>query len=217
MSQISLCGDSVLINSTEVLAKIAVTMHNDVIDFADQFFDELKRKYYITPTSYLELLKTYLKMFSENKSLIPFSIKRYTVGLEKLKDTNEQIVGLQEKIKKFEPILAQKAKENEEMKIVLEEQNRVAQEVERVVSQDAEKAQSRFPSPRNERRSQRNENDLRRRNRTRRTCAQGSSACGCLDKPIRYHRNQGSQQPHAGHEQSGRRTGDDIRHERDLG
>jgi len=36
----------------EDIATIAVEIHTDCIDYADRFWDELKRKYYITPTSY---------------------------------------------------------------------------------------------------------------------------------------------------------------------
>ena len=165
ITQIATSGDTVLINSAETLSKVAVTMHNDVIASSDRFNDELKRKYYITPTSYLELLKGYLKMFQDNKSLIPFSIKRYTVGLEKLKETNEQIEDLQKKIKEFEPILAQKAKENEALKIDLESQNVIAKEVEKKVSADTEDAESRLLFIfRDQKRSERNEEFLRRRN-----------------------------------------------------
>lgn len=143
ISQITKTADDTLVPQAETLAKIAVTMHNDVIENSDLFYEELKRKYYITPTSYLELLKTYIEMFRSEKNMIPFNIKKYSVGLEKLKDTNESVKILQDEIIKYQPILDQKAKETEIMKIDLEKQTVVANQVEESVSFEAAAAQSR--------------------------------------------------------------------------
>lgn len=142
ISQINKTSDDTLVPHSETLAKIAVTMHNDVIENADLFFEELKRKYYITPTSYLELLKTYIEMFRNEKNMIPFNIKKYSVGLEKLKETNASVKILQEEIIKYQPILDQKAMETEVMKIDLEKQTTVANQVEESVSKEAAAAQS---------------------------------------------------------------------------
>lgn len=141
VNQIEKFNDKTLTPISDTLASIAVEMHNDVITNSDLFYEELKRKYYITPTSYLELLKSYLDMFRHNKNMIPFSIKRYTVGLEKLKETNEQVKILQDKIIKFQPILDAQAIENEALKKVLEKEKEIARETQEVVSKEAEIAQ----------------------------------------------------------------------------
>jgi len=39
---------------------MTVFIHNSVINFSDKFYAELRRKNYVTPTSYLELLKLYI-------------------------------------------------------------------------------------------------------------------------------------------------------------
>jgi len=41
---------------------MSVAIHNSVSDASDNFYNELRRKNYTTPTSYLELIKTYLEM-----------------------------------------------------------------------------------------------------------------------------------------------------------
>ena len=46
----------------EVLADVSVMMHNNVMETAEEFFDSTKRHVYITPTSYLELIKLYISM-----------------------------------------------------------------------------------------------------------------------------------------------------------
>ena len=41
----------------EPLSKMCVEIHTSVSDMAEKFYDALKRRYYTTPTSYLELIK----------------------------------------------------------------------------------------------------------------------------------------------------------------
>jgi dynein heavy chain len=59
-----------------------------VISYSDKFYAELRRKNYVTPTSYLELLKLYIDMMKYQQGVLPIKIKKYTVGLQTLKETN---------------------------------------------------------------------------------------------------------------------------------
>lgn len=68
---------------------MTVFIHNSVIDFSDKFYGELRRKNYVTPTSYLELLKLYIEMMKYQQGILPQKISKYTVGLETLRETNE--------------------------------------------------------------------------------------------------------------------------------
>jgi len=42
-------------------------IHTSVSDMAERFYNELKRRYYTTPTSYLELINLYLFMLDSKK------------------------------------------------------------------------------------------------------------------------------------------------------
>jgi len=44
-------------------------IHTSVSDMAERFYSELKRRYYTTPTSYLELINLYLSMLDNKKQL----------------------------------------------------------------------------------------------------------------------------------------------------
>lgn len=85
-------------------------VHNSVITYSDEFYTELRRKNYVTPTSYLELLKLYIEMMKYQQGVLPAKIKKYTVGLETLKETNEEVAKLQQKIIEMQPQLEQFAK-----------------------------------------------------------------------------------------------------------
>lgn len=47
------------------VAEMCVDIHTSVSTMAEKFYAELKRRYYTTPTSYLELIKSYLSMLTE--------------------------------------------------------------------------------------------------------------------------------------------------------
>ena len=52
-----------------------------VSDMAERFYNELKRRYYTTPTSYLELIRIYLSMLQEKtKSVISLSSSLLTLS-----------------------------------------------------------------------------------------------------------------------------------------
>lgn len=42
-------------------------IHTSVSNMAERFYNELKRRYYTTPTSYLELITLYLSMLGDKK------------------------------------------------------------------------------------------------------------------------------------------------------
>lgn len=49
------------------IAEMCMEIHTSVSDMAVRFFSELKRRYYTTPTSYLELITLYLTMLGEKR------------------------------------------------------------------------------------------------------------------------------------------------------
>lgn len=69
----------------------------------------------MTPTSYLELIKLYKEMMKYQQGILPLKIKKYTVGLETLKETNIEVEKLKQKIIEMQPQLEQFAKETAEM------------------------------------------------------------------------------------------------------
>lgn len=123
------------------LSNLSVSIHNSVINYSVKFFTELRRKNYVTPTSYLELLKLYIDMMKYQQSVLPTKINKYTVGLQTLKETNEEVANLQRKIIEFQPKLEQFAKETAEMVIELEKESKIANQTEILCAKDTAEAQ----------------------------------------------------------------------------
>jgi len=67
--------------------------------------DELRRKNYVTPTSYLELLNTYKSVLSERKKFFGDSKKRLEKGLNVLYEAAIEVANLREMLEKKGPEL----------------------------------------------------------------------------------------------------------------
>ena len=49
------------------LAEMCVTIHTSVNDTSERFYAELRRHYYTTPKSYLDLINLYLQLLKEKR------------------------------------------------------------------------------------------------------------------------------------------------------
>lgn len=49
------------------MSQMCVEIHTSVTDTAERFYSELRRRYYTTPTSYLELINLYLSMLGNKR------------------------------------------------------------------------------------------------------------------------------------------------------
>ena len=52
-----------------------------------EFFSELRRYNYVTPTSYLELISTFRALLDVKRAEVSQAKRRYDVGLQKLSET----------------------------------------------------------------------------------------------------------------------------------
>ncbi len=59
---------------------------------------ELKRHYYVTPTSYLELITTFSNLLKENRSKVLGAKQRYEIGLERLITTEGSVAGMKQSL-----------------------------------------------------------------------------------------------------------------------
>merc|ERR1719199_1413114 len=84
---------------------------------ADAFWDEMRRKTYTTPKSYLDLIGLYLEMLASRREITQTAIDRMTIGVQKLDETNEIVADLQADLEKLKPVLKVKSAEAAEMLI----------------------------------------------------------------------------------------------------
>ena len=66
-----------------------------------RYYNELKRYNYTTPTSYLELIKLYVDILKKQQESLSANERRYRVGLDKLRETEEIVAKLEVICPKF--------------------------------------------------------------------------------------------------------------------
>lgn len=94
--------------------------HESTIKYAVKFYSELQRKYYVTPTSYIELITTFRNLLSEKRKEILFQRNKYENGYEKIITTEKKVEEMQVNLIQLQPKLKIAAEETEKkMKEVL--------------------------------------------------------------------------------------------------
>ena len=120
----------------EPLSKMCVEIHTSVSEMAEVFYDALKRRYYTTPTSYLELINVYLSMLEGNRKKLVLARDRYKTGLEKIQETNVVIDEMQATLTLLEPELKEKSEATDRLMAKLDVDKEEANKVREVVSED---------------------------------------------------------------------------------
>jgi len=103
-------------------------MHKTVEKGAVKFLDETKRCTYVTPTSYLELLSTFMKVLEKKRKDVGTMLHRFQSGLDKLASAEEQTKTMEEELTALQPVLKQTSEEVAELMIVITADKKVAEE-----------------------------------------------------------------------------------------
>ncbi|XP_012666455.1 dynein heavy chain 6, axonemal [Otolemur garnettii] len=118
------------------LSLMCVNVHLSVSTMAERYYTELRRRYYTTPTSYLELIHLYLSMLSEKRKQIISARDRVKNGLTKLLETNVLVDKMKLDLSALEPVLLQKSQDVEALMEKLAVDQESADQVRSVVQED---------------------------------------------------------------------------------
>jgi dynein heavy chain len=117
------------------------TIHQSVENQAVQFLKKTQRHVYITPTSYLELLSSFVSILAMKRKQVGTAQHRYQVGLTKIIDSEQQVSGLQQMLIEKKPFLEETQKKVGEMMQVIQKDKADAEEVSQVVAKEEAEAQ----------------------------------------------------------------------------
>lgn len=118
----------------EGIIDVCVDMQERVIKTSESFYNSLRRYNYVTPTSYLELIKIFRNLFEAKRTEIFTGQQRYENGLQKLNETAVSVKKMQIQLEALQPQLIQSSKETEELIVTIEERSKQVAETKRVVS-----------------------------------------------------------------------------------
>jgi dynein heavy chain len=122
------------------------TMHQSVEQYSKDFLATTKRNVYITPTSYLELLYNFTLVLADKRKEVGTQQHRYSVGLTKIGDAEDQVAGLQTMLTEKKPALEKTQIEVGEMMEVIKVDKAAAAETELVVAAEEASAQEKAAS-----------------------------------------------------------------------
>ncbi len=71
--------------------EMAQYFHESTVTWAKTFWDKLKRKYYVTPTSYLEMIMLFKSLLNEKRREVNSSKFKYENGYEKIIATEKKV------------------------------------------------------------------------------------------------------------------------------
>nr|CAD7258337.1 unnamed protein product [Timema shepardi] len=130
----------------EKLSRICVTIHEvnpsirssagSVSKMTMRFYEEMRRHYYTTPSSYLELLKLYLEKLSLRKEKVTKKKDRISNGLQKLYETYAVVDTMKESMTALEPQLQKQSADTARLMKHLVKEQAQADKVRQVVVAD---------------------------------------------------------------------------------
>ena len=108
--------------------------HQSIEQATQQYLERRRRFFYVTPTSYLELLSTYEKVLKDKRKEVGQLRDRLSVGVEKLITTEKSVNELQAQLTEMEPVLIKTQGEVEEMIVQITKDKASAAETKAIVS-----------------------------------------------------------------------------------
>ena len=115
---------------------VCVDMQQRVTSLASRFLSEMGRNYYVTPTSYLELINTFKNLLAVQRHEVFEAKARYDNGLAKLAETAAQVDVMQKELVELQPKLVVASKETDELIVVVNQESVVADEQKAIVSKE---------------------------------------------------------------------------------
>ena len=103
----------------EPMVEMFGAIHLSVEEASKEFWEMLRRRNYVTPTSYLELLSSFKSLLNFKNDQVNTKRERLQGGLDKLASTKAVVATLKKEIEELTPVLETKSKEVSEMMVVI--------------------------------------------------------------------------------------------------
>merc|ERR1712216_641904 len=108
--------------------------HSESTKMGIAFRERLKRIYYDTPTSFLELIQTFLMLLAAKRKDVSDLKSKYDVGIEKLLTTEASVEGMKVELIALQPKLVEKNKEVGQMMVVVTDESEKTAKIKEVVA-----------------------------------------------------------------------------------
>ncbi|KAJ1515292.1 Dynein heavy chain 7, axonemal [Coelomomyces lativittatus] len=120
----------------ESVVQVCKLFHQSVGDISKKYLLNLKRHNYVTPTSYLELIRTYKSLLEHKRHDVSKWKFRYINGLEKLDYAGKAVSKMQVDLEALQPQLIKTKEETTEIMIQIERESKDVNETRKIVAAD---------------------------------------------------------------------------------
>ena len=119
------------------LATMFSMAHNDTADASKRMLNQWRRNIYITPTSFLELVKGYRELLLEKREELATRRDRLAGGTAKLVEGAEQVEIMSEQLAAKKIVVAQAQKDCEELLVIIVSEKHAADDKQKKVKRTA--------------------------------------------------------------------------------
>jgi len=120
------------------ISKFFGNVHSYVINLSEKMNEELRRRYYVTPTNYIELVSGYIDLLNLKRKEVLSEIRKLGTGLTKLEEAQLSVDQLSKELEFTHIELNRKQKENDELFIkVNQDRNDVEHRKKEVFAKEA--------------------------------------------------------------------------------
>ncbi|KAG7391800.1 Dynein heavy chain 1, axonemal [Phytophthora pseudosyringae] len=110
-------GNLALGDKLPALVEAFKIVHQSVEEASKQFYNTLRRYFYVTPTSYLELLSAFKSVLVSKREEVNMMRSRLQNGVDKLSETKALVATMQTELVELQPVLATTQLEVEQMMV----------------------------------------------------------------------------------------------------
>ena len=125
--------------NADAVSQIFAIVHTSVIEKSQKLLDELKRRNYVTPTNYLELVKGYLTLLGSKRKDLEEQITKFRNGIFKLDDSRTQVEVMSVDLERKKKEVAAASKDCDDMLVVIVKDRKQVDEQQKIVQAESDK------------------------------------------------------------------------------
>jgi dynein heavy chain len=118
------------------LVEMVKVVHQSAERKSADFYEMLRRRNYVTPTSYLELLSTFTAVLQSKRDEVMTTISRLQNGVDKIAETKGLVDGMQTELVELQPILTKTQTEVDAMMIQIKKDKADADVTKEIVQKE---------------------------------------------------------------------------------
>ena len=120
------------------LVDVCVGMQMQAVGMAADYKEQLGRTFHVTPTTYLELVNTFKRLFAEKRNDVRTQLQRYQNGVQQILTTEQKVAVMRQELISLQPVLEQSRKDTAALMADIEVQQQQADATREVVEAEEE-------------------------------------------------------------------------------